>query len=117
MLKLSNLGSTFASRDRARDIAGSCPGSGTLVVDAGDVYMSPSFVAELLSELDERFSAIRFVRADEHTDYLVTDLARKLGIAERVAVESVPDSESPRDRRASPAARSSDLATKEAGRM
>lgn len=89
---LSRHGHTFATRSRARAVldaeANSLTGS-SITIDASDVSMSPSFIAELLVALVKEGRCDRvFVRgARERPAHITQDLASKFGFADRVRVE------------------------------
>lgn len=80
MLILSQHGRTFATRERAREIVALLDGEpGDVVrVNASNVSASPSFVAELLSRLTERFREVRVEGASDHLEELASDIAGKL---------------------------------------
>ena len=89
---LSDHGRTFATRSRARALleAEAAELTGTSVtIDARDVSLSPSFIAELLVALLEthRCEAVSIVGARERPAYLAEDLAAKFGYRDRVKVE------------------------------
>ena len=91
-LVLSDYGSSFATRSRARQVLDGAVGElvgRSVVIDASDVYMSPSFIAELLVVLVEEKGHQRvLVRgAREHPAHVAQDLADKFGYADRVEVE------------------------------
>lgn len=89
---LSKQGRTFASRPRAREVFGEAPaspGASAVTIDASDVYMSPSFIAEtlviLVKEMGFRRVVVRGAR--EHPAQVTQHLAEKFGFADRVKVE------------------------------
>lgn len=91
-LTLSNHGRMFATRSQARDLLGGetvVTDGAPFTVDATDVYMSPSFIAELLVTLvDERGCTRVCVRgADERPAKVARHLADAFGFGERVEVE------------------------------
>lgn len=89
---LAKHGRTFASRPRAREIFAEdlTPSDSTLVtIDASDVYMSPSFIAETLVILikERGFERVVVRGAREHPAEVAKNLAEKFGYADRVEVE------------------------------
>ncbi len=89
---LADHGQTFATRTRARDVLAAELGKApprSVTIDADGVYMSPSFIGEVLVVLlDEREDASLVVRgASEHGAHITQDLARKFGFGDRVRVE------------------------------
>ncbi len=88
---LSHHGRNFATRSRARDLVSTVrlADQGAITIDASDVYMSPSFIAELLVLLFEQESYERvLVRgAREHPAKVAQHLATKFGYGDRVEVE------------------------------
>lgn len=82
-LILSEHGRMFAVRPQAHDLVAS------VVVDATDVYMSPSFIAELLVTLVERrgFERVSVRGAREHPAKVVRHIADTFGFGDRVEVE------------------------------
>lgn len=86
---LSSLGRTFASRPRAREVFDATAENATSVtIDAADVYMSPSFIAECLVLLVKERGCKRVVirGAREHPAAVARNLARKFGYGDRVEV-------------------------------
>lgn len=89
---LSKHGRTFASRPRAREIFGedlTSSGTASVTIDASDVYMSPSFIAEALVMLvkERGFERVVVRGAREHPAEVAKNLAEKFGYADRVEVE------------------------------
>jgi hypothetical protein len=89
---LSTYGRTFASRPHAREVLNAELGpedTPTITIDASDVYMSPSFIAELLVVLVKERECKRVVLrgAREHPARVAANLTSKLGYADRVEVE------------------------------
>lgn len=88
---LSKHGRTFASRPRAREVFGETliSSSASVTIDASDVYMSPSFIAEVLVMLVKERGLERVVvrGAREHPAQVAKNLAEKFGFADRVEVE------------------------------
>ena len=89
---LSERGRTFASRPRAREVIDAELGSAdtaSVAIDASDVYMSPSFIAELLVMLVKERGCERVVirGAREHPAKVAEHLADKFGYGDRVEVE------------------------------
>ena len=78
----------FATRGQARELP--CEGDArTITVDATDVYMSPSFIAELLVTLVEQrqYDHVVVRGARERPAQVAQHLAEKFGFADRVEVE------------------------------
>ena len=89
---LSTQGRTFASRPRAREVFGgvvASPRTSSVTIDASDVYMSPSFIAEALVILvkERGFRRVVVRGAREHPAQVTQHLAEKFGFASRVEVE------------------------------
>lgn len=89
---LSKHGRTFASRPRAREVfdeAFTSSHAASVTIDASDVYMSPSFIAEVLVMLVKERGLKRVVvrGAREHPAQVAQHLAEKFGFADRVEVE------------------------------
>lgn len=89
---LSRHGRTFASRTRARELLGAQTGGAaraSVTIDASGVYMSPSFIAELLVGLVKERGCKRIViqGAREHPARVARHLADKFGYGDRVEVE------------------------------
>ena len=91
-LILSEHGRMFAVRPQARDLVDAETGAtagDSVVVDATDVYMSPSFIAELLVTLVERrgFERVSVQGARERSARVTRHLADAFGFGDRVEVE------------------------------
>ena len=91
-LVLSDHGRTFASRPRARELIDAelgSNGTASVTIDASNVYMSPSFIAELLVVLIKERGHDRVVvrGAREHPAKVAQHLATKFGYGDRVEVE------------------------------
>lgn len=92
---LSRHGRTFASRPRAREVLSEDLTSSdvaSVTIDASDVYMSPSFIAEVLVMLvkEKGFKRVVVRGAREHPAQVAQSLAEKFGYADRVEVEQPP---------------------------
>lgn len=91
-LTLSSHGRMFATRSQARDLldgeTGATDGA-PFTVDATDVYMSPSFIGELLVALVEERGCerVRVRGAREHPAKVARHLADAFGFGDRVEVE------------------------------
>ncbi|MCY3646755.1 MAG: hypothetical protein OXH07_07260 [Chloroflexi bacterium] len=79
----------FATRGQAHELPKDDGATRTITVDATDVYMSPSFIAELLVTLvEERDYEHVLVRgARQRPAEVAKHLAEKFGFADRVEVE------------------------------
>ena len=91
-LILSEHGRMFAVRPQARDLVDAETGAtagASIVVDATDVYMSPSFIAELLVTLVEKrgYERVSVRGAREHPAKVARHLADAFGFGDRVEVE------------------------------
>lgn len=89
---LSEHGRMFAVRPQVHDLVDAETGAmagASIVVDATDVYMSPSFIAELLVTLVKKYGCERVcVRgAREHPAKVARHLADAFGFGDRVEVE------------------------------
>lgn len=81
-VRLSDYYRSFATRSRAREILDGQPAQGPFLVDVSGVFISPSFMAELLLGLVKR-GPVQVV-ADEQTWFnldMVRTLKRQLNIA------------------------------------
>lgn len=90
VIQLARQGKVFASRERAREVISAelrdeCPC--VVEVDFGGAYANPSFVGELLHVLANRTDRIVVTGMNEHTHRLVTSLAEKLSLADKVTVD------------------------------
>lgn len=86
---LANQGRMFATRGQVRELLSDESATHTITIDASDVYMSPSFIAELLVTLvEEREYEHVLVRgARERPAQVAQHLASKFGYGDRVEVE------------------------------
>lgn len=86
---LAEHGTMFATRGQARELPCDGGDAGTITVDAADVYMSPSFIAELLVTLVEQreYDRVLVRGARERPARVALHLAEKFGYADRVEVE------------------------------
>ncbi len=89
---LSDHGSVFTTRSLARTVIGtsaSVAGGSSFVINASDVYMSPSFIAELLVTLVEKrgYERVCVRGAREHPAKVARHLADAFGFGDRVEVE------------------------------
>ena len=93
---LARHGRMFATRGQVRELLGDEGDTRSITIDASDVYMSPSFIAELLVTLvEERAYEHVLVRgARERPANVAQHLATKFGYGDRVEVEqpTVPTS-------------------------
>lgn len=88
-LVLADHGRMFATRGQARELPSGEDTANTITVDATDVYMSPSFIAELLVTLVEKcqYDHVVVRGARERPAQVTEHLAEKFGFADRVEVE------------------------------
>ena len=87
-LVLSKFGTTFATRERARQLATSLDvGDDRREVNvnlSGVSTASPSFLAELLTHLANRFVGISVEGGSDHVQRVTFSLVEKLGLTGRV---------------------------------
>lgn len=84
-LALKPNGSSFATRERARQIVAAYVFDGEEVfLDVADTLASPSFLAELFVNLSERASHVIVVGADQFQARTISRLAKQLGLEDRV---------------------------------
>ncbi len=80
-LELRRYGTTFATRQKAREVTARLPSKGQAVsLNAAGVMASPSFISELLLALSERYSEVTIEGASDRFEYIAQDLARKMGL-------------------------------------
>ena len=86
---LADHGRMFATRGQARELPRDDDAARTITVDATDVYMSPSFIAELLVTLVEehKYERVLVQGARERPAKVAQHLAEKFGYGDRVEVE------------------------------
>ena len=88
-LTLATIDSSFATRERAREVASRVT-AWPVTVDVSGVFVSPSFLAELLTTLVQRGTVD--VVGDEESSFnlhLATKLIPQLGLSEAVCVQSL----------------------------
>ncbi len=87
--KLREYGTSFATRERAREIAEGLlqRQHARVVLDLSDVMCSPSFLAELLVRLAARAKSIVLVDCDREMAMKVSRLITQLDLSGRVSVE------------------------------
>lgn len=85
-LVLAEFGSSFATRERAREVAAKLPpGRGEITLDVTGAMLSPSFLAELLVALAAEGNVrIKSRASDDQTVTMAFRLARQLGIDEKL---------------------------------
>ena len=86
---LADHGRMFATRGQAHELPKDDGATRTITVDATDVYMSPSFIAELLVTLVEEhdYEHVLVRGARQRPAEVAKHLAEKFGFADRVEVE------------------------------
>lgn len=88
-LKLSTHGKTFATRELARAVTETARGGdGEVIVDAEGAYLSPSFTAELLGVLTERFDRVAVIGLEASRLEMVNRLANQLGLSSVVTTKA-----------------------------
>lgn len=86
-LVLSNFGTSFATREKARQVASTLRATedhDEIRVALGGVTASPSFMAELLTQLSLRYVRLSFEGGSEHLRGVTFSLVDKLGLRGRV---------------------------------
>ena len=89
---LSSYGRMFATRGQVGELLGGeadTADAASIMIDASDVYMSPSFIAELLVTLVEehKYERVLVRGAREHPAKVAQHLATQFGYGDRVEVE------------------------------
>ena len=86
---LSRYGRSFATRSRARELVSQVaePSGARAVVSCEGVFASPSFLAEFLSLLCERFGQVEFRGADESLAHVIRRLIVQLQLEGRAVVD------------------------------
>ncbi len=86
-LVLSTFGTSFATRERARELVQTLPvttGSDEVRIDLRDVTASPSFMAELLTLLSSRYLGLSIEGGTDHLRGITFSLVERLGLSGRV---------------------------------
>ncbi len=86
-LLLSHHGTSFATRERARELVATLPGTAAqeeLLIGLDGVTASPSFMAELLTRLSSRFLSMSIEGGSEHLRGITFSLVERLGLGGRV---------------------------------
>lgn len=80
-IRLKSVSTSFATRERARQVvADAAPNGVPVVLDIEGTMASPSFLAQLLTDLSLSASDVTVVGGDAHHNALVGDLIEKLGL-------------------------------------
>ena len=88
---LSRFGTTFATRERARELVAQALGENALgepVVDLNGISASPSFMAELLQQLALKFVSVGLVGGSDYLRTLTESLIGRLGLRGRVTLRN-----------------------------
>lgn len=87
---LSRYGRSFATRSRARELVNQVAESSgvRIIVSCEGVFASPSFLAEFLSLLCERFGQVELRGADESLAHVIKRLITQLQLEGRAVVDS-----------------------------
>lgn len=86
-LILADIDSSFATRERAREIAASYS-DGDLVIELDSVFVSPSFLAELITLIETRGPVTVRAEAASFNLQLARKLVSQLQLANSVNVEA-----------------------------
>lgn len=89
LLQLQSLSRSFATRSKAREIAGeirSAEPIGPVTLDMSSVFASPSFLAELLQCLASQ-GDVTIIGADAYLAHTLIMLVDQLGLQQRVAIQ------------------------------
>ena len=83
MLKLRDFGSSFATRERARELIHALPGAHASSIDLDGVLCSPSFLAEFLTSLTAA-GRISVATTDPVMAAKVERMMVQLGLADKI---------------------------------
>lgn len=87
---MTDFGRSFATRERAVEIAGQTPSGKELFVDFdGVVVLSPSFADEFVGELAERVEIIQFDNLSEELGSLMERTILRRGLGDRMRVTAL----------------------------
>ncbi len=88
-IPLRSFGTSFASRERAREVAAALSSASTspVTLDLSGALLSPSFLSEILLQLAARFGSVTLTGCDQHTRGMITRIVPYLGLDNKVQLD------------------------------